>query len=295
MSEKSAKDKVFSAKDFLQCGDKGLDLSTPVIMGVINVSPDSFYDGGSYDNDSLVLERVGIMIEQGAGIIDVGGASSRPGSEEIGLEDELQRVVPVIEKISNEFPDQIISVDTYRSMVAQKAVEAGASLVNDISGGDLDSKMFQTIAQLNVAYLLMHMKGTPATMQNDPQYDNVVDEIIGDFEKKVIQLRDLGVESILLDPGFGFGKTLEHNYTLLSRLEVLNKMNLPLVVGISRKSMINTILKTKPDHALNGTTVLNTLAILNGARIIRVHDVKEASEVIQLMEYYTSILQKHTT
>ena len=292
MSEKSAKDKVFSAKDFLRCGDKGLDLSTPAIMGILNVSPDSFYDGGNYSNDNIVLKRVETMIEEGAAIIDIGGASSRPGSIEIDQEVEIKRVIPVIEKVVNEFPGQIISVDTYRSAVAHKAVEAGASIVNDISGGDMDPDMFSTIAKLETAYLLMHMQGTPATMQDNPKYEDVVKEVTGVFEKKVAQLKMLGIKNILIDPGFGFGKTLNHNFILLSRLDAFEKLNLPLVVGVSRKSMINTVIKTTPDQALNGTSVLNTLAILNGASVLRVHDVKEAHETIQLVDYYKVIQGK---
>ena len=292
MSEKSAKDKVFSAKDFLRCGDKGLDLSTPAVMGILNVSPDSFYDGGNYTNDNIVLKRVETMVEEGAAIIDIGGVSSAPGSTEIDQELEIKRVLPAIEKVAKAFPDLIISVDTYRSLVAHKAVDAGASMVNDISGGEMDPDMFSTISKLETAYLLMHMQGTPATMQDNPDYGDVAKEIVGIFEKKVAQLKNLGIENILIDPGFGFGKTLDHNFILLSRLNEFEKLNLPLVVGVSRKSMVNTVLQTTPDQALNGTSVLNTLAILNGARVLRVHDVKEAHETIQLVGYYKAIHEK---
>lgn len=288
MSEKSAKDKIFSAKHFLQCGGKTLDLSTPTVMGILNITPDSFYDGGKHRNDREVLKRVETMIYEGAEVIDVGGASSRPGAELVSAEEEIERVLPVISSVVKAFPKQIVSVDTFRSEVASKCVGEGADMVNDISGGDMDDSMFETIANLKPAYLLMHMKGIPRSMQKNPEYEDVVREVGEVLKGKVTLLKEMGVNNLLIDPGFGFGKSLEHNYILLSKLNYFSALRLPLVVGISRKSMVNRVLGTSPRNALNGTTVLNTLALLNGANILRVHDVRAAREAIQLVGYYQS-------
>ena len=288
MSEKSAKDKIFSAKHYLQCGGKTLDLSTPVVMGILNITPDSFYDGGKHRNDREVLKRVETMIYEGAEVIDVGGASSRPGAELVSAEEEIKRVLPVISRVVKAFPKQIVAVDTFRSEVASKCVGEGAGMVNDISGGDMDDSMFETIANLQPAYLLMHMKGIPRSMQKNPEYEDVVREVGEVLKGKVTLLKEMGVNNLLIDPGFGFGKSLEHNYILLSKLNYFSALRLPLVVGISRKSMVNRVLGTSPGNALNGTTVLNTLALLNGANILRVHDVRAAREAIQLVGYYQS-------
>ena len=256
-------------------------------MGILNLTPDSFYDGGLYKDEKAFLSRVEKMLEEGAGIIDIGAVSTRPGANDVSLEDETKRLVPAIQKISKEFPEAILSVDTYRSEVAQQAIGAGAHIINDISGGTFDPGMFSTIAQLQVPYILMHIKGTPKNMQHNPIYSDVVEEIKSFFEQQLSKLEELSVtENIILDPGFGFGKTLEANYTILKELSSFKELGCPLLVGISRKSMINKVLGTKPKDALNGTTAIHTLALLNGANILRVHDVKEAVEAVKLMEVY---------
>jgi len=255
-------------------------------MGIINITPDSFYDGGTFNSPDLALVQAESMINAGAAIIDIGGSSSRPGSLEIEIEEELHRVLPVIEKIHTTFPEVIISIDTYRSEVAKEAVKAGASIINDISAGDDDSEMFATVAQLQVPYIAMHKKGKPQTMQNSPIYEDVCVEVLDYFIKKVGLLRQLGVIDIILDPGFGFGKTTVHNYALLKNLKTFNMLECPMLVGVSRKRMINEVLEIKAKDALNGTTVINTLALINGAKILRVHDVKEAVEAIKLFNYY---------
>ena len=223
------------------------------------------------------------MEYDGAKIIDVGGYSSRPNATPVSEEEELKRIVPIIKLIKINFPDLLISVDTFRSKVAEKSIEAGANIINDISGGNMDSNMFRCIADLKVPYVLMHMQGTPQTMQENPTYKNVVEEVSQFFTEKVNQLAQLGVKDIILDPGFGFGKTLEHNYQLLNQLGRFKRFNLPILVGFSRKSMINKVIETTPEEALNGTTVLNTIALMKGANILRVHDVKEANESIKLV------------
>ncbi|HQK96889.1 MAG TPA: dihydropteroate synthase [Bacteroidia bacterium] len=251
-------------------------------MGILNVTPDSFYDGGKFIEESGILKRVEEMIQQGAAIIDIGGASSRPNSAIISVEDELLRTIKHIELIIKHFPGIIISIDTWRARVAKEAIEAGASIVNDISGGDMDEEMFKTVATLQSPYILMHMQGTPQTMQVNPVYENVVTEVIGSLKVKMEKLRSLGVHDIIVDPGFGFGKTNEHNFRLLKNLNLFKILKAPVMVGVSRKSMINKTLNIKPNEALNGTTALNMAALMNGANILRVHDVKEAMETIQL-------------
>ncbi len=261
-----------------------LNLDEPVIMGILNVTPDSFFDGGQNIENEAIIEKVNLMQLNGAKIIDVGGYSTRPNAKEVSEEEELKRVIPIIELISNQFPDLIISIDTFRSSVAKKAVESGANLINDISGGSLDENMFKTIAELNVPYILMHIKGTPQTMQNNPSYNNVVEEVKEYFTTKIAELNELGTTNIILDLGFGFGKTVEHNYQLLNALDKFDSFGLPILTGISRKSMINKVIGTTPEEALNGTTVLNTISLLNGTKILRVHDVKEANECLKLVE-----------
>ncbi|MDC0210774.1 dihydropteroate synthase [Flavobacteriaceae bacterium] len=262
-----------------------MDLSTPKIMGILNVTPDSFYDGGMFDSNKKILDHVEKMLTDGADIIDVGGYSSRPGAKEVKLKDEIKRVVPTIELIKKEFNETTISVDTFRSEVALQAVNGGASIINDISGGDLDPNMFNCVAELNVPYIIMHMQGNPKNMQNNPLYENVIVEIIENLSKKVFKATEAGVIDVIIDPGFGFGKTIEHNYKILSELSFFKELDCPILVGLSRKSMIYKLLEEKPENVLNGTTCLNTVSILNGANILRVHDVKEAKEVVKLTNF----------
>lgn len=258
---------------------------TPLLMGILNSTPDSFYDGGLYTSEIKWLKKTADMIEAGADIIDVGAYSTRPGAVNISEEEELERLVPVITSIRKHFPEQIISVDSFRASVAEKAVYEGANIINDISGGTIDNAMFSTVARLQVPYILMHIKGTPQTMQIAPSYENVVQEVHSYFKARIELLQELEFFKIIIDPGFGFGKTLEHNFQLFNNLEAFQSFNLPLLVGISRKSMIHKVLNISSKEALNGTTVLNTLALTKGASILRVHDVKEAKEVIDLYNY----------
>ena len=276
----------------LNCKGRLLDLSEPIVMGILNVTPDSFFDGGKYTSTENVLVQVSKMLDDGATIIDVGGMSSRPGAEVIDEQEELRRVIPVIEQIISKFPEAIISIDTVNSAVAEKSVEAGASIINDISAGSLDEKMFETVAKLGVPYILMHMQGRPETMQANPNYDDLLTDILDFFIEKIGQLRALKVKDIILDPGFGFGKTVEDNYHLLKNIDAFKILGLPLLVGISRKSMIYKVLETSATEALNGTTVLNTLALENGAKILRVHEVKEAVETLKLWKKFNEPIHK---
>jgi len=269
-------------KSTLNCNGQLIDLSEPIIMGVLNVTPDSFFDGGKYKNGEALLKQVGKMISAGAMIIDVGGMSSRPGAEIINVSEELSRVIPIIKQIKEHFPTIIISIDTVRSEVARQSVAAGASIINDISAGSIDDQMFETVAELNVPYILMHMQGKPENMQQHPDYQDVTKNVLDFFIEKIGELRALGVKDIILDPGFGFGKTIQHNYQLLQNFAIFKILDLSLLAGISRKSMIYKVLDSTPEEALNGTTVLNTLALERGAKILRVHDVKEAEETITL-------------
>ena len=268
----------------INCNGQLIDLSRPIVMGILNVTPDSFFDGGKYENEKATLKQVEKMILEGATIIDVGGMSSRPGAKIIDEEEELVRVLPIIEKINHLFPNTIISIDTVKSRVATEAVARGASIVNDISAGNIDEKMFAIVAKLGVPYILMHMQGIPSNMQQSPDYQDVTQVVLDFFIKKIGKLRQLGVKDILLDPGFGFGKTLEHNYQLLKKIAIFDILDLPLLVGLSRKSMIWKALKITPEEALNGTTILNTIALQQGAKILRVHDVKEAMQIIRLFD-----------
>ena len=266
----------------LNCNGKLLTLEIPIVMGILNVTPDSFFDGGQYQQLDKILQRTEKMLIEGAAIIDVGGMSSRPGAAIISVEEELKRVVPVIEKIHENFPETIISIDTVQSKVAAMAVQAGASIVNDISAGKIDENLYEMVAKLGVPYVLMHMKGQPENMQNQPEYDDVVVEIMDFFIAEIAKLRALGIKDIVLDPGFGFGKTIDHNFFTLKNLGVFKSLGLPVLAGISRKSMIYKYLKIDSKEALNGTTVLHTVALQQGAKILRAHDVKEAIEVINL-------------
>ncbi len=270
----------------IRCGEKIIDFSTPRIMGILNVTPDSFYDGGRYTNKTVIIERVRIMLEEGADIIDVGAVSTRPGAKEVSAKDELERLLPVIKLLKKEFPRAILSVDTFRSETAYACINEGAHIINDISGGTFDKNMFKTVADLKVPYVLMHIHGTPETMQLNPITENVVEKVKSFFTEKVNELRNLGVKDIILDPGFGFGKSMPSNYQLLKNLKNLRTDNLPVLTGVSRKSLVNKILGTSPDEALNGTTVLHTIALLNGTDILRVHDVKAAKESVKIVEYY---------
>ncbi|NNC70221.1 MAG: dihydropteroate synthase [Flavobacteriaceae bacterium] len=253
-------------------------------MGILNITPDSFYDGGKYDDHTAILHQVEKMLYEGATFIDVGAYSSRPRAIDITEEEELSRILPVIDLLVQHFDDILLSTDTFRSTVAKRSVEAGVCMVNDISGGLLDEHMFATIAELQVPYILMHMAGTPQSMQKNPVYKDVVHELIYFFSNKVAELRALKVNDIILDVGFGFGKSIEHNYELLKNLSFFKPLDLPLLVGLSRKSMLYKLLDTKPGHALNATTSAHTIALLNGANILRVHDVKEAIEAIKIVE-----------
>ncbi|CAN5504991.1 dihydropteroate synthase [soil metagenome] len=259
--------------------------STPLIMGILNVTPDSFFDGGKYTEEQYWLEHTKLMTEAGADLIDIGAYSTRPGAKHISETEELERLIKVIVSIRKNYPETLISVDTFRANIAEQAVTAGANIINDISGGTLDSKMFATIAKLDVPYVLMHIQGTPENMQENPIYTDVVDEVAAFFREKVAELNKLGVHNIILDPGFGFGKTVEHNYQLLKNLDAFKEFDLPILVGISRKSMVNKLLNIRSKDSVNGTSILNNIALQNGAKILRVHDVKEAKEVVSIYEY----------
>ena len=273
----------------INCKGQLIDLSQPKIMGILNVTPDSFYDGGRLKSDTDIIKKVGKMLEEGATFIDVGGYSSRPNAKHINESEEEKRVLPVIELLVQEFPDILISVDTFRSEVAKHAITSGASMVNDISGGSIDNKMFETVAKLKVPYILMHMQGTPQNMQQNPVYKDVVHNLIFYFSKKIAQLCTLGMSDIILDVGFGFGKTLEHNYQLLKYLNLFKNLEVPILTGISRKSMLWKLLETSPEMALNATTVANTLALMKGTHILRVHDVKEAMEAVKITSFLKSV------
>ncbi len=262
-----------------------MDLSTPRIMGIVNVTPDSFYAGSRYGKPDLVLPHVENMLNEGADFIDIGGYSSRPNAVDISEEEESNRVLPVIRSIKKAFPDTIISIDTFRAPIAGKAIEEGAAMINDISGGSLDPTMFQQVAARRVPYIMMHMRGNPQTMSSLTQYDHLVKEVTDYFHTAIAGLHQLNVKDIIIDPGFGFAKTVDQNFELLSKLEYLHILGKPILAGLSRKSMIWRTLKTNPESALNGTTSLNTVALLKGANILRVHDVKEAVEVVKLIKF----------
>lgn len=274
---------VFSETQFLQCGTKRLNLSSAVVMGILNISPDSFYDGGKHKSINDLLSHAGRMIDEGAAIIDIGAVSTRPGSTPVSVEEEKSRIFPVLEAVLNKFSGIIVSVDTFRTEIARECCNMGAGIINDISGGQADAEMFKIMGKQNAAYVLMHMQGTPQTMQLNPTYSNVTVDIAGFFAEQLAKPALNGKKNIILDPGFGFGKTIEDNYSLLKYLEAFLSFGHPLLVGFSRKSMINKVLNTTPEQALNGTTVLNTIALIKGASILRVHDVKEAVETIKLV------------
>src|SRR5258706_1125985 len=277
--------KVFSSNKTLNLRGRLLDLTAPKVMGVLNVTPDSFYDGGRYTDEQSILAQSEKMLRDGADVIDVGGYSTRPGAKEISGEEELNRVVDAIRIIIKIFPEAILSVDTFRSSVARAAMSEGAAMINDISGGEMDPQMFDTVASLQVPFVLMHMRGTHQTMTQLTQYDNLLKDMTDYFHQKVNRLHELGVTDIIIDPGFGFAKTVEQNFELLKNLNYLHILGKPILAGLSRKSTIWRTLETDPEGSLNVTTVLNTVALLNGANLLRVHDVKEAVECIRLISH----------
>lgn len=278
------KDTGFCKKNTLNARGKVLDLRNPAVMGILNVTPDSFYDGGFHTSERDILVQCGKMLEEGALLVDIGGLSTRPGSEPVSEKEEQSRIKPVIQSLIKNFPEVNLSIDTYRASIAEMAVNEGAAMINDISGGDFDEKMFETIARLNIPYCIMHIQGQPSNMQENPSYKDVTREVFDHLKTKLLKLQTLGVKDVLVDPGFCFGKNLEQNYRLLNDLEIFSILSVPLLVGFSRKSMINKVIKTKPVNALNGTTVLNTIALMKGASVLRVHDVKEAFESIELVK-----------
>ena len=270
---------------YINVNGRLMDLSEPQVMGILNVTPDSFYAGSRGVTERYIIDRLHQIMNEGASIVDIGGYSSRPDAEHISTEEEMKRLRNGLEIIRKHHPEAIVSVDTFRADVAKMCVEEyGAAIINDISAGQMDEQMFATIARLGIPYVIMHMKGTPQTMQACPQYEHFLKEIFYYFSEKVQKLRDLGVKDIIIDPGFGFGKTLEHNYELMSHLEEFSLFELPVLVGVSRKSMIYKLLDTTPQEALNGTTALNTVALLKGVNILRVHDVREAVESVRIVE-----------
>ena len=279
------KNTSFSHRHRLNCGGKILDLESPKVMGVLNVTPDSFYDGGRFREGKVILDGVARMLEEGASIIDIGAVSTKPHAVDVRENLEKARLLPVLKMVRKQFPEVILSIDTFRANIARICVDEGAGMINDISGGVFDPAMLDMVAKLNVPFVIMHIQGTPKNMQDNPHYDDVVKEVKDFLFGQAVKLKSLGKGDIIIDPGFGFGKTVEHNFELLNRLDQFIHKDYPLMAGLSRKSMINRVLHTKPSEALNGTTVLNTIALLKGVNILRVHDVKEAIEAIKLISY----------
>jgi dihydropteroate synthase len=266
----------------INCKGQLIDLSIPKVMGILNVTPNSFFDGGKYDDQSDLLTQVDKMLSDGATFIDIGAYSSKPSAEFVSEEEELGRIIPAVQLILKHFPEAILSIDTFRSEVAKACIENGAAIINDISAGSLDKEMFGVIAEYKVPYIMMHMRGTPQTMQSMTHYEDIVKEMLFYFSEKINKARSLGINDLIIDPGFGFAKTIDQNYEVLGKTELFQLLELPLLVGISRKSMIYKTLNSSAKEALNGTTVLNTIALTKGANILRVHDVKEAVECVQL-------------
>lgn len=281
----SSASKFFKRKSTITLNGELIDLTNPVVMGVLNVSPDSFFDGGKYTTEEKILTRAEQMIHEGGNIIDVGAVSTRPGAKQISTKEELSRLLPAVTAIRNKFPEIALSIDTYRSWVALRVIdEVGECIVNDISGGSFDEHMFDTIAKLGVPYILMHIQGSPQNMQDSPDYDDIIKDVSKYFSDKVRKLTKAGVKDVIIDPGFGFGKTIEHNYDLLNRLDAFKVFQLPLLVGISRKSMIYKLLEIDPEQSLPGTVAANMMALLGGADILRVHDVKEAVQAVSMFK-----------
>ncbi len=268
----------------INCKGKLIEFSSPKIMGILNLTPDSFYDGGKYTSEKNILLHVERMINDGVDIIDLGAASTRPGADILTSNEEIKRIEKALTPIIRHFPEAILSIDTYQSEVARYAIEQGGAIINDVSGGQMDSKMFSTIAELQVPYMLMHMKGTPASMQSLTDYTHLLDDLVYFFSEKITKLHALGVNDIIIDPGFGFAKTVDQNYDLLKKLKALTVFDLPILVGLSRKSMLYKYLDIESKEALNATSITNFYALQNGANILRVHDVKEAKECIQLFQ-----------
>lgn len=266
----------------INCKGQLIDLSIPKVMGILNVTPNSFFDGGKYKNEEEIISQVGKMLAEGATFIDIGAYSSKPSAEFVTEQEEIERIVPAIELILKHFPEALLSIDTFRAEVAKASIESGAAIINDIAAGELDDKMFDVIADYNVPYIMMHMRGNPQTMQSLTKYDDIVKEMLFYFSEKVKLARSLGINDLILDPGFGFAKTTDQNYEVLQKMELFNLLDLPVLAGVSRKSMIYKTLNNTAQEALNGTTVLNTIALTKGAKILRVHDVKEAVECITL-------------
>lgn len=284
-SSSEIEDKLFTPKITLRSKGKLLLLEEPWVMGILNVTPDSFFAGSRVQKkDDTAVFRVEKMILEGAKIIDVGGYSSRPGAAMVPVQEEMDRILPIIEKIKINFPDNLVSVDTFRANVAEGAVHAGADIVNDISAGDLDSEMLETVGRLAVPFIAMHMRGNPQNMQEKTSYENIILEIAQNFSRKLNECKKAGINDVILDPGFGFSKTLEQNYYILKKMSYFKTIQVPILVGLSRKSMIYKTLACTPEEALNGTSVLNMVALMHGANILRVHDVKEASETVKLFK-----------
>ncbi len=269
-------------KMLINCKGELIDLSIPRVMGILNVTPNSFFDGGKYKNENEIISQVDKMLSEGATFIDIGAYSSKPSAEFVTEQEEIDRIVPAIELILKHFPEALLSIDTFRAEVAKASIESGAAIINDIAAGGLDDKMFDVIAKYNVPYIMMHMCGNPQTMQSLTQYDDIVKEMLFYFSEKVQKARSLGINDLILDPGFGFAKTTDQNYEVLQKMELFNLLELPVLAGVSRKSMIYKTLGITPQEALNGTTFLNTIALTKGAKILRVHDVKEAVECVTL-------------
>lgn len=266
----------------INCKGQLIDLSIPKVMGILNVTPNSFFDGGKYNDESEILSQVEKIIADGATFIDLGAYSSKPSAEFVSEQEELDRIIPAVQLILKHFPEALLSIDTFRAGVAKACIENGAAIINDIAAGELDDKMFDVIAKYNVPYIMMHMRGTPQTMQSMTNYEDIIKEMLFYFSEKIHKARSLGINDLIIDPGFGFAKTIEQNYEVMQKMELFQMLELPLLVGISRKSMIYKVLNSSPKDALNGTTFLNTIALTKGASILRVHDVKEAVECVQL-------------
>ena len=269
----------------INCKGQLIDLAVPKVMGILNVTPNSFFDGGAYKNDTEILSRVEKMLTEGTDFIDIGAYSSKPSAEFVSEEEEIKRIVPAVQLVLKHFPEALISIDTFRSKVAEASIESGAAIINDIAAGNLDDNMLPTIGKLNVPYIMMHMKGTPQTMQNLNQYENIIKEMLFYFSEKVREARSYGINDLIIDPGFGFAKNLQQNYEVMQKAELFQILELPILIGISRKSMIYKALESSAQEALNGTTFLNTIALTKGANILRVHDVKEAVECVRLFGY----------
>ncbi len=270
----------------INCGGRLLVLDSPVIMGIINVTPDSFYAGSRFQKTDHIVQQAEDMLKAGAVILDIGAQSTRPGSEQVGVDEELRRLTGAVDSLHRHFVSAIISIDTYHSKVAAEAVSAGAAIVNDISGGSMDAAMIDTVGRLKVPYICTHLKGTPENMHQNPNYENVTIEVLDYFVQKTAECKNAGIYDVIVDPGFGFGKTIAHNFTLLHNLEAFSVLQKPILVGLSRKSTIYKTLGITAAEALNGTTVMNTIALLKGANILRVHDVKEAVEAVKLVTAY---------